>query len=48
VAIATNPDEVAEKSRFLNAQTERRSFDDLVSEYLTVYRDVSTPWSTLK
>jgi glycosyltransferase involved in cell wall biosynthesis len=31
---------VTEKSRFLSSQIGRRSFDDLVSEYLAVYRDV--------
>jgi glycosyltransferase involved in cell wall biosynthesis len=39
---------VTEKSRFLSSQIGRRSFDDLVSEYLAVYRDVGKASSIFK
>jgi glycosyltransferase involved in cell wall biosynthesis len=38
-AIAADKSGVMVKSRFLSSQTGRRSFDDLVSEYLVVYDD---------
>jgi glycosyltransferase involved in cell wall biosynthesis len=38
-AIAADKSGVMVKSRFLSSQTGRRSFDDLVSEYLAVYGD---------
>jgi len=46
--ISSNGHGVMEKSRFLSSQTGRRSFDDLVSEYLAVYRDVGKASNVFK
>ena len=46
--ISANRYGVMEKSRFLSSQPGRRSFDDLVAEYLAVYRDVGKPSSIVK
>jgi glycosyltransferase involved in cell wall biosynthesis len=42
--IAANSEAVMEKSRFLKAQLDRRTFDDLVSDYIGVYQDVHNSW----
>ena len=46
--ISANRHGVMEKSRFLSSQPGRRSFDDLVAQYLAVYRDVGKPSSIVK